>query len=406
MKRILVLILLLLAVSFGTLKLNSSQAISEPKTWTVNDDGPADFRTIQGAINAANDGDTIFVYKGEYQENLVVNKSLTLTGEVKCAVIDQNHTWATVEICADKVVFELFTIRNHYVPSGPPYSLYSSGTLLRDASDCLIKDNVVKVSMPYGMIAVGGSANKIIGNVIQNHFDCGFLVEDSPYNLITRNRVSGCHVALELRRSDYNSISYNFMVNSGFPNPVVLLSNCNSNIIEGNTLCDESFEMTSYIDLGNSCNNSIFHNNFEGEWKTAAHLYGNSNGNIWDNGYPSGGNYWIDYTGADVNHGPYQNETGSDGIGDTPHVIDASNVDRYPLMSEWYAPPAALIGMPGDINLDNRVDVYDIVLACVSYGSKVGDPLWNLDADIAPPYGKIDIYDIATVASYYGEDYS
>jgi len=56
---------------------------------------------------------------------------------------------------------------------------------------------------------------------------------------------------------------------------------------------------------------------------------------IWDNGYPSGGNYWSDYKDADLYSGPYQNETGSDGIGDTPYTIDANNVDRYPLMSPW-----------------------------------------------------------------------
>jgi hypothetical protein len=53
--------------------------------------------------------------------------------------------------------------------------------------------------------------------------------------------------------------------------------------------------------------------------------------NRWDNSYPSGGNYWSDYTGFDLYSGPYQNETGSDGIGDTPYVIDADNQDNYPL---------------------------------------------------------------------------
>jgi len=33
--------------------------------------------------------------------------------------------------------------------------------------------------------------------------------------------------------------------------------------------------------------------------------------------------------------GPYQNETGSDGIGDTPYVIDENNRDRYPLMAPF-----------------------------------------------------------------------
>jgi hypothetical protein len=55
-------------------------------------------------------------------------------------------------------------------------------------------------------------------------------------------------------------------------------------------------------------------------------------GNAWNNGYPSGGNYWSDYNGTDFYSGPYQNVTGSDGIGDTSYVIDANNTDDYPLM--------------------------------------------------------------------------
>jgi hypothetical protein len=54
--------------------------------------------------------------------------------------------------------------------------------------------------------------------------------------------------------------------------------------------------------------------------------------NTWDDGYPSGGNYWSDYNGIDVKSGSYQNETGSDGVGDTPYIIDANNTDHYPLM--------------------------------------------------------------------------
>ncbi len=53
---------------------------------------------------------------------------------------------------------------------------------------------------------------------------------------------------------------------------------------------------------------------------------------VWDNGYPSGGNYWIGYTSADKFSGPGQNITGSDGIGDTPYVIDGDDIDHYPFM--------------------------------------------------------------------------
>jgi len=61
--------------------------------------------------------------------------------------------------------------------------------------------------------------------------------------------------------------------------------------------------------------------------------------NVWDNGYPSGGNYWSDYNGTDMYGGSYQNETGSDGIGDTPYVINEKNRDNYPLMNPWPSGP-------------------------------------------------------------------
>ena len=48
--------------------------------------------------------------------------------------------------------------------------------------------------------------------------------------------------------------------------------------------------------------------------------------NFWDNG--SVGNYWSDYAARY----PNASEVGNTGIGDTPYVIDADNVDYYPLM--------------------------------------------------------------------------
>ncbi len=69
----------------------------------------------------------------------------------------------------------------------------------------------------------------------------------------------------------------------------------------------------------------------------------------WDDGYPAGGNYWSDYAGADQCSGPAQNVcTGSDGIGDTPHAIDADTRDRYPLTSpvRWNMPPIVAVLSP------------------------------------------------------------
>jgi hypothetical protein len=56
---------------------------------------------------------------------------------------------------------------------------------------------------------------------------------------------------------------------------------------------------------------------------------------MWDDGYPSGGNYWSDYSGTDSYRGSHQNETGSDGIGDTPYAIDENNQDKYPFTKSY-----------------------------------------------------------------------
>jgi len=144
----------------------------------------------------------------------------------------------------------------------------------------------------------------------------------------------------------------------------------------------------------------IYHNNFIDNVQQVSSFLVLMN--VWDDGYPSGGNYWSDYTGVDLKWGSDQDRSGSDGIGDTAYVIDGNNRDRYPLMTPWT--PIIPKG-PCDVNGDGKVDIYDVVIACASYGSKEGYPNWNQFADLAPPYGIINIYDIVTIAVNCGKTY-
>lgn len=75
--------------------------------------------------------------------------------------------------------------------------------------------------------------------------------------------------------------------------------------------------------LWHSSNNTMYHNNFI---DNTVQVDSEVSNNTWDNDYPTGGNYWSDYTGIDEN---------VDGIGDTPYVIDANNQDNYPFMNPW-----------------------------------------------------------------------
>jgi parallel beta-helix repeat protein len=104
------------------------------------------------------------------------------------------------------------------------------------------------------------------------------------------------------------------------------------NIAEDNFIFDNTIADNVYYGIGIwywNTGNEVVHNNFINNTAFARAS------NVWDHGYPSGGNYWSDYGGKDVFSGPYQNVTGSDGIGDTPYTLPDSIIDHYPLMQPW-----------------------------------------------------------------------
>lgn len=61
------------------------------------------------------------------------------------------------------------------------------------------------------------------------------------------------------------------------------------------------------------------------------------------------------------------------------------------------------IKMIGDVNGDGVIDIFDAVLLLQAYGSHEGDPNWNPEADIAPQWGVVNLYDAVTLTSRYGQ---
>lgn len=127
-------------------------------------------------------------------------------------------------------------------------------------------------------------------------------------NNITKNKINGILLSAY---SSYNNVSENYIADNNY------FSGANHGIRL--TMCS---------------NNTIYHNNFIDNGPKQAYVTAGY-ANVWDDGYPSGGNYWSDYIGVDVYSGPYQNEMGSDGIGDIPYIIDADNNDTFPLVDPW-----------------------------------------------------------------------
>ncbi len=123
--------------------------------------------------------------------------------------------------------------------------------------------------------------------------------------------------------SIYNNFTHNIIEKNFFG--ICLISSSN-NIFANNTVLNNGYG----INITLSDNNTFYHNNFIDNVNQAC----DDGGNLWDDGYPSGGNHWSDYSGADAMNGVAQNIPGSDGIGDTPYlgIVGGTGQDYYPLM--------------------------------------------------------------------------
>jgi parallel beta-helix repeat protein len=177
-------------------------------------------------------------------------------------------------------------------------------------------------------IRLSGSSNNIFGNNIANNLYGIWFYGYSSLNSIFGNTITNNHLGFYFRDSSNNSIFGNNIANSVYG---IWLDYSSYNSISGNNItANDLYGIWIYY----SSRNIIYHNNFVNN-RVQADIHDPYPMNVWDDGYPSGGNYWSDYTGVDEKSGPNQDQQRSDGIGDTPYTIDANNIDRSPLMAPF-----------------------------------------------------------------------
>lgn len=174
-------------------------------------------------------------------------------------------------------------------------------------------------------IYLSGNYNVTIKNIDIKGFESGILLDAySTYNNIIGNTVESNVYGVNCwAYADNNSIIGNNITGNSLSG--IWIAGSSSDTVSENIIAENSLG----INLQSSSNDSIYHNNFVDN-PTQTSIYDSPG--VWDNGYPSGGNYWSDYSGVDLQNGPNQNQPGSDGIGDTPYNTSESNQDNYPLM--------------------------------------------------------------------------
>lgn len=308
-KAVSVIMLSMLLISMLILAFNIQLVKTEPATIIVPDDYP----TIQEAINAANSGDTILVSAGTYHEYVYVNKSLSIIGEGA----DTTTVWSgdVFEVHADNVTISGFTIDCDYV---------GSSVALYDSYGCNISHNIMHDG--FNTIFLYRSSNNFIAynDVFPAWNGWGiYLYYPSDNNIIRGNKVVGARegIGIFVVGCDNNKVEYN-KVRGNYNG--IAIDHGKNNVINGNTVENNR----DGIALGGGFGNRVYHNNLINN----PYEVMDTGKNTWDNGYPSGGNYWSDYNGTDISSGPKQNRPGSDGLGDMPYIIDEDSQGNYPLM--------------------------------------------------------------------------
>lgn len=202
-------------------------------------------------------------------------------------------------------------LRNNVTLAGAGYAIqgsaaaYSRGIYIQGRNNITIRNTQVGV-FEYGLVVEQSSGVVVEENTFSENLRDGVSFHEASFNMLLGNRILNNGNGIELRVSNNNSICTN---------------NIEANLHYGISLCSSE-------------NNRIYHNSFVANIYSQASPCANLT-NIWHETYPLCGNYWSDYNGTDLHSGFFQNETNSDGIGDTLYFIDENNTDRHPLMGQW-----------------------------------------------------------------------
>jgi len=202
-----------------------------------------------------------------------------------------------------------------------------TGVSIEESRDLDVTGNMVTGNRYAGIVLAGAERASLSGNSLTNNSNgVSFLFSRDVRiegNNASHNEEYGAYLAdVETVVVARNRLAAN-EIGMG-------IEGCGNVTIDANEVRDGTYGLYLFRCTGVRA----FHNTLESNVVPGMDDMGAEN--AWDDGYPSGGNYWSDYAGTDRCSGANQTDCPrADGIGDLPYVVDPTSVDRYPLMRTY-----------------------------------------------------------------------
>jgi parallel beta-helix repeat protein len=314
---------------------------------------------IQSAVNAADDGDSIFVYNGTYYKGggvSITKDRITLQGE------DANTTtihgkWAAekvVYVTADNVTVSGFTVTGTlasdaygiYVTSADhcnildnivsdgDYGIYLNnsdysiisynnasdrkyGIYLNSCDNCLVDMNIANSNIHedfdgggYGIYLRHSSDNMLINNIANSNDALGIYLEYSSDNRLMNNIANSNGNGIRLYNSNNNNTLMNNIANSNIREGIFLGPSSNNNTLTNNTANLNGGYGIYLDDSNNNLMSNIANSNYIG-----IYLYSSSSSNTLTNNTANSNNYGIRLWSSSNNNTLVNNTANSNNYG-------------------------------------------------------------------------------------------